>query len=145
MATFEDQLVAMVQSTPQQRIEGHLQDEYERLHGLRSLTQLRSNKFFQLVGMLKKVKVVPIEQVPFLVLSSSVFDKPPVHQEAIDELEDEFIQLLQSLPGHRVRLSKLQSSSELHLAEAYQNRYGKPLRIERTGAWRMKRLLRAIG
>jgi hypothetical protein len=37
LATFEDQLVAMVQSAPQQRIEkARLQEEYERLHGRRS-------------------------------------------------------------------------------------------------------------
>jgi hypothetical protein len=134
-----------VQSAPQQRIErARLQEEYERLYGRRSWTQLRLNKFFQLVGMLKQVKVIPIEKVPFVVLSSSVFDKPPINQEAIDLLEDEFVRLLQPLPGHRVLLSKLHSSSDLHLTEAYQNMYGKPLRIERTGMFRMKRLLRAM-
>jgi hypothetical protein len=46
------------------------EEEYEQSHGRRYWTQRRSNKFSQLVGILKKVKIVPIEQLLVLLSSS---------------------------------------------------------------------------
>jgi hypothetical protein len=132
LETFEDQLVKLIQLAPGQRIEASmLRSEYEQHYGTPiHWIDLGYPKLKHLIGALHMVSFCS----DFLVLSPSsepTSDPPPVYQnkEALDELEDEFVDLLCSLPKQRLLLTGT------NLENAYLAKFDKPLRLDQTGLW----------
>jgi hypothetical protein len=140
LALFEDQLVDIIQATPDQRImKSQLPNEYDLIRR-NKLTHLKPNHLQKLVGTLKKVRVVKINGSKFVVLPSfnRRVDAPPVNQEALERLEDELVELVQSVGNHRIRTSRG------CLEEAYQQKYKKPLKLEHTGLFTINHVLKAM-
>jgi OST-HTH/LOTUS domain len=139
LAQFEDELVDMIQAAPDQRfMMTRLIEEYKRIRE-NEWAQLTYFQFQKLVKTFKKVRIVKIDGRKFVVPSSYSprADIPPVYQDAHKRLEDEIVELLRSLNyNQRIRVTRLE--------EAYQQKYKKPLQLEPTGCFTLKRVLQAM-
>lgn len=132
-ASFEDELVKIIQASPGQRV------TKESMESSFPYKEFGYQKFQDLLKDLHQVTVTTIHKTEFLVLlSDPSANTLEVNKKALDKLEDEFVELLRSVPDRRIRF--LFRAVE----NAYQAKYKKPLKIEPTRLYTLSHVVRAM-
>jgi hypothetical protein len=142
IASAEDQLVQLIRASPGQRImKVRLLSVFREIYGSQfQWIDLGFNKCLSVLKRMPLVKLVVINKSKFIVEAASfdpVMDVPMIDRKAVEQLENEFVELLRSLPEQRIHPNK-------PLALAYFDKYRKPLQIEPTGYFVQVKLIRTL-